>query len=100
MLAREKALLFSGLHVAQAHNLEQALKGVRVEEMVARLPEDASQVPEELLQDLLDILVLTSVNQEEDSLGSAEGIRPQIHLQSILELQLSHVEKLGGALFI
>jgi hypothetical protein len=92
MIARKNRLLFIRHGFAESDNLQQVLQSVGVEQVVSALPEDVGQVAEEHLQDLLDLSVLLAVDQEEDRLTGAEGIRPLFHLQSDLELMLTNLE--------
>lgn len=94
MLASEQTLVLGSFGVTLTHNFQQVLKCVGVEQGVSTLPEDPGQMSEEGLEDLFDIVFLASVDQEEDGFTSAESIRPQIHLQCVLKLRLSHIKQI------
>lgn len=71
-----------------------------MEQVVLRLPENAAQILEEQFSNLFDVVLFTLVDQEKNGIGSAESVRPLVHFQSILQLNLADIEQLAGALVV
>lgn len=75
-------LLLISQSLVELDDLLQVHDGVGVEQVELALPEDLTQVLEEVRQDLLHAggVVLLSVDQLIDVLGGAESVRPDLKL--------------------
>ena len=73
-----------------------------MEQVELALPEDLTQVLEEVRQDLLHAggVVLLSVDQLIDVLGGAESVRPDLKLQGELKLVISQFKDFLEGVFL
>ena len=73
-----------------------------MEEVELALPEDLTQVLEEVREDLLHArsVVLLTVDQLIDVLGGAESVRPDLKLQGELKLVISQFKDLLKGIFL
>jgi hypothetical protein len=99
-LANQNLFLLRGFGVAGAHNLEQVQERIGVEKVVARLPEDVSEMSVEAFEALFHVLSVFSVNQVENDVASAVSIRPFLHFERELELSLAHFKQFCGTVIV
>jgi hypothetical protein len=73
-----------------------------VEQVELTLPEDLSQVSKEVRKDLLHArsVMLLTVDQLINVLSGTEGITPDLHLKSNLELMITELKNLLKSIFL
>jgi hypothetical protein len=71
-----------------------------MEQMVVTLPEDLGQVCEEGLQIVFHNFLLLLVDEGENGLTGAIGIRPFFHLESIPDLRVSQLKQIFLAIWV
>ena len=75
------------------HDCVQVHQGIGVEKIISALEKDGRQLSEEDLQVTLDVLSILLADQTEYDLTGSVGVSPLLHLNCVLNLHFSEIEK-------